>query len=168
MMSIMSQRKAIAPQPIFGMQPVRLFSEETSEAPAEVPQERENHMKYADLKQEIFVQGFDDSMTQEALEEFFGKYGEIKKSKLLHKTERLNSKYWVALESPEAAEKCLAEIGAECEINGQAVQVALSVKQERKPRGQDKSKQTLFVGNLSWRVEDWQLEDFFMQFGEVE
>ena len=107
-------------------------------------------------------------MTVEAMEEFFGKYGAIQKSKLLPKNERLTGKYWVALESPEAVEKALAEIGEEANIAGQSVSVVLSEVRARKPRYQDKSKQTLFVGNLSWRVEDWQIEDFFMQFGDIE
>jgi len=105
-------------------------------------------------------------MTQEKLEEFFGKYGEIQKSKMLPKTDRFASKYWVALETPEAVEKCLAELGEETEIAGQSVKVSLSEFRER-PARQDRSKQTIFVGNLNWRVEDWQLEDFFMQFGDV-
>ena len=65
------------------------------------------------------MQGFDENMTLEAFEEFFGKYGSIEKSKLLPKTERLSGKYWVALDSAEAVEKALAEIGEEAEIAGQ-------------------------------------------------
>ena len=102
------------------------------------------------------------------MEEFFGKYGSIEKSKLLPKNDRFNGKYWVALDSAEAVDKALEEIGSETEIGGQTVSVVKSEVRVRKPRYQDKSKQTLFVGNLSWRVEDWQLEDFFMQFGDIE
>ena len=93
-------------------------------------------------------------MTLEALEEFFGKYGAIQKSKLLEKNERFTGKYWVALESPEAVEKALEEIGETAEIAGQSLSVVLSEPRVRQPRV-DNSKRTIFIGNLSFRVEDW-------------
>ena len=60
-------------------------------------------------------------MTLEALEEFFGKYGTIQKSKLLEKNDRFTGKYWVALESPEAVEKALADIGETADVSGQTL-----------------------------------------------
>ena len=36
----------------------------------------------------------------------------------------------------------------------------------RKERYQEKQR-TIYVGNLNFRMEDWQLEDYFVQYGQV-
>ena len=128
MMSIMTQKKPVTQQ-VFGFQPVRNFSEEVQETTQD-----ENPRKYTETGQEIFVQGFDESVTIEMMEEFFGKYGSILKSKLLPHNDRFTGKYWVALDSAEAVDKALEEIGSEAEIGGQTVSVVKSEVRVRRPR----------------------------------
>ena len=107
-------------------------------------------------------------MTQETLEEFFGKFGTIVKSKMLPKNERFAGKYWVAFEDAAHAADALTELGENATIGGQNVDVKLSEPRTKREPRPDNSKRTVYVGNLSFRVEDWQLEDYFMQFGEVQ
>ena len=113
------------------------------------------------------MQGFEEDMSQETLEEYFGKFGNIVKSKLLPKNERFAGKYWVAFDSAEKAAEALTELGENPQIGGQNVEVKLSEPRTKREPRPDNSKRTIYCGNLSFRVEDWQLEDYFMQFGEV-
>ena len=101
MMSIMTQRKVVA-QSLFGFQPMRQFSEEIEVEENNRPQRnREDDLKYAKLGQEVFLTGFDEDVSQEDFEEFFGKYGKLLKSKYLPKNDRFMGKFWVAFETPE-------------------------------------------------------------------
>lgn len=90
------------------------------------------------------------------MEEFFARYGTVVRAKFLPKNERFGGKFWIALDSAEAVEKCLEELGETVTIGDQEVTVLLSAPQEnRKPKFNDNSKRTCYVGNLSFRVEDW-------------
>ena len=57
------------------------------------------------------MQGFEEDMTQETLEEFFGKFGTIIKSKMLPKNDRFAGKYWVAFDSAANAAEALSQLG---------------------------------------------------------
>ena len=121
-----------------------------SERPAD-----ENLLIYAETKQEIFVQGFEEDMTQETLEEYFGKFGTIVKSKMLPKNERFAGKYWVAFDNAATAAEALASLGEGAQIGGQTIDAKLSEPRTKREPRPDNSKRTIYVGNLSFRVEDW-------------
>ena len=109
-------------------------------------------------------------MTEDSLKELFSSYGEIHRIKFLPARDHLNGKAWIALDSPELAQKAKEEIGGEdgdFDMEGQDCKIRVSDYELtlKKFERINERQRTIYVGNLNFRVEDWQLEDYFIQFG---
>lgn len=137
---------------------------------SEQTEEKEDPYKYQKLGQEVFIIGLPESVTEDSLKELFSSYGEIHRIKFLPARDHLNGKAWIALDSPELAQKAKEEIGGEdgdFDMEGQDCKIRVSDYELtlKKFERINERQRTIYVGNLNFRVEDWQLEDYFIQFG---
>ena len=83
-----------------------------------------------------------------------------------------DGKAWVAYDSQELAQKVVQELGGEdgtFEFNGVESRLMIADWERVLKRKEihNERMRTIYVGNLNFRLEDWQLEDYFIQFGQV-
>lgn len=127
-------------------------SESGSEKPAAVSDEH-------DGKTELFVQGMDYNTDEASLNEFFGKYGELTKCKILFN----KGKAFIEFADHATARKAQKENQQGKELDGKSISVEFT---NQAPGGQKSpaasgEATTIFVGNLGFRTEQGAIEDFF-------
>lgn len=71
---------------------------------------------------------------------------------------KLSTKAWVNFDSMESAEKALSECGGSVSVDGTDIKVVMSIQKEKV--GPNTTKQ-IFIRNLDWSLEDWQVEEAF-------
>jgi len=121
-----------------------------------------------DGKQELFVQGLSFDTTEDGLHEFFGTYGELTKVKLLSAGGRSKGKAFIEFSDHASARKALNGTNQK-DLDGRTIWVEFSGQAAGgyKPQGGDGEANTVFVGNLGFRTEQWSIEEFFKSAGTV-
>ena len=140
-------------------------------AAVETPAAAEEVKDENDGKLELFVQGLSFDTTEESLGEFFGSYGEITKCKLLSSMGRSKGKAFIEYSEHSAARKALAATN-EKDLDGRNIFVEFSGQAAGgyKPQGEGGAPgeiNTVFVGNLGFRTEQWAIEEFFKACGTI-
>lgn len=120
-----------------------------------------------DGKLELFVQGLSFDTTEESLREFFGSFGNLSKCKLLSAGGVSKGKAFVEFEDHKVARKALAGTNQQ-DLDGRTIWVEFSGQAAGgyKPQG-DGEVNTIFVGNLGFRTEQWSIEEFFKGCGTI-
>ena len=121
-----------------------------------------------DGKTELFIQGMSFDTTEDTLQEFFGAYGELTKCKLLYN----KGKAFIEYGDHTTARKALDETNQK-ELDGRTIWVEFSgqaaggYKPQGGAGGEAGEANTLFVGNLGFRTEQWAIEEFFKGCGNI-
>lgn len=118
-----------------------------------------------DGKTELFVQGMDFNTDENSLNEFFGKYGELTKCKILYN----KGKAFIEYADHATARKAQQETNQK-ELDGRSIWVEFSGQaaggyQAGATGGGEAT--TIFVGNLGFRTEQWAIEEFFKGCGSI-
>jgi len=119
-----------------------------------------------DGKTELFVQGMDFNTDENALNAFFGKYGELTKCKILYN----KGKAFIEYADHATARKAQQETNQK-ELDGRSIWVEFSGQaaggyQAGATGGGEAT--TIFVGNLGFRTEQWAIEEFFKGCGTIQ
>jgi len=121
-----------------------------------------------DGKTELFAQGLSFDTTEETLSAFFGKHGELTKCKLLYN----KGKAFIEYSDHASARKAL-EATNQKELDGRTIWVEFSgqaaggYKPQAGADGEGGEPNTVFVGNLGFRTEQWAIEEFFASCGTI-
>jgi len=103
--------------------------------------------------------------TEEALREFFGAYGELTKVKLMYN----KGKAFVEYSDHASARKALNATNQK-DLDGRTIWVEFSGQAAggyRPGAAGEGEANTVFVGNLGFRTEQWALEEFFKSCGNI-
>ena len=120
-----------------------------------------------DGKLELFVQGLSFDTTEDGLREHFGAYGELTKCKLLFGGGVSKGKAFIEFTDHKTARKALNGTNQK-DLDGRTIWVEFSGQAAGgyKPQG-DGEVNTVFVGNLGFRTEQWAIEEFFKECGTI-
>jgi len=125
-----------------------------------------------DGKLELFVQGLSFDTTEDGLRAFFEGYGEITKCKLLMGMGRSKGKAFIEFSDHASARKACEETNQK-DLDGRTIWVEFSgqaaggYQPQAGASGDAGEANTVFVGNLGFRTEQWAIEEFFKSCGSI-
>ena len=123
-------------------------------------------------KTELFVQGLSFDTDENSLGEFFGAFGTLTKCKLLSAGGVSKGKAFIEYEDHKTCRKALNETNQK-DLDGRTIWVEFSgqaaggYKPQGGAGGDDGEPNTIFVGNLGFRTEQWAIEEFFKGCGTI-
>ena len=103
------------------------------------------------------------------MRELFKDYGEINTVNMLNYRSDLSGKCFIEFSDVESANKAadaLKESGIE--FNGENLKVNMAREKNHPDSKSGRGDRTLWVGNIDFNAEEWKLEDFFSEFGEID
>jgi RNA recognition motif-containing protein len=80
----------------------------------------------------------------------------------------LTGKCFVEFYDADSAAKAMEGAKEGVELNGEQMNVNLARAKGHRDSKQGKNDRTLWVGNVDYNAEEWKLEDYFSESGEVE
>lgn len=120
----------------------------------------------------MFVQGLSFDTDENGLRNFFGTYGELTKCKLLMAQGRSKGKAFVEFSDHASARKALNGTNQQT-LDGRTIWVEFSgqaaggYQPQAGANGAAGEANTVFVGNLGFRTEQWAVEEFFKGCGTI-
>ena len=116
----------------------------------------------------MFLQNCDVDTTEEDLRKVFGVYGNITKAFVMNRNRNAPAVGIVEFESNDATDAVMTATNGSVEISGSQVTVGKARSKNHPDTAENRRKRTIFISNLDYNCEDWQIEDFCSQMGEVE
>ena len=120
--------------------------------------------KKIENENEIFIKNIPFSTTEEELENYFSKYGKIKKTNILKKNGHSKGIGFITFNEKKSCEK-LFENEKYLELEGRKLFISYSNKNYK--NNLLNNSKTLFIGNLSLEINEEKLENFFSEYGKI-